>query len=34
MDTAALVNLDIENGQKVIDALDRDGKNPNVALWA
>jgi hypothetical protein len=29
-----LVNFDIENGQKVIDALDQDGKTPNVALWA
>jgi hypothetical protein len=34
MDTATLVNFDIENGQKVIDALDKDGKNPKVALWA
>jgi hypothetical protein len=34
MDAATLVNFDIENGQKVIDALDRDGKTPNVALWA
>ena len=34
MDNATLVNFDIENGQKVIDALDRDGKTPNVALWA
>ena len=34
MDNAALVNFDIENGQKVIDALDQDGKTPNVALWA
>jgi hypothetical protein len=31
---AALVNLDIENGEKVIEALDRAGKNPKVALWA
>jgi hypothetical protein len=31
---AALVNLDIENGKVVIDALDRVGKNPKVALWA
>ncbi len=29
-----LVSFDIENGQEVIDALDRDGKAPNVALWA
>ena len=34
MDNAALVNFDIENGQRVIDALDQDGKTPNVALWA
>ena len=34
MDTATLVNFDIEQGQKVIDALDQDGKSPNVALWA
>jgi hypothetical protein len=34
MDQAVLVNFDIENGKDVIDALDRDGKTPNVALWA
>ena len=34
MDKIALVNFDIENGKEVVDALDRDGKNPNVALWA
>jgi hypothetical protein len=34
MDSATLVNFDIEQGQEVIDALDRDGKSPNVALWA
>lgn len=34
MDNVTLVNFDIQNGQAVIDALDRDGKNPNVALWA
>ena len=34
MDTATLVNFDIENGKEVIEALDRDGKTPNVALWA
>jgi hypothetical protein len=34
MDTFALVSFDIENGNSVIEALDRDGKNPNVALWA
>jgi hypothetical protein len=34
MDTSTLVNFDIENGKEVIDALDREGKSPNVALWA
>src|ERR1039458_4277093 len=34
MDQAVLVNFDIENGKEVIDALDDDGKAPNVALWA
>jgi len=34
MGTETLVSFDIENGKEVIDALDRDGKNPNVALWA
>lgn len=34
MDTSALVSYDIESGKEVIDALDRDGKSPNVALWA
>ncbi len=34
MDKGTLVNLDIESGREVIDALDRDGKDPNVALWA
>lgn len=34
MDKTALVNFDIENGQEVINALDGDNKNPNVALWA
>jgi hypothetical protein len=34
MDTAALVSFDIENGKSVIDALDRAGRAPNVALWA
>lgn len=34
MDTSALVSYDIENGKDVIEALDRDGKTPNVALWA
>jgi hypothetical protein len=34
MDTSALVSYDIENGKEVIEALDKDGKTPNVALWA
>jgi hypothetical protein len=34
MDQPILVNFDIENGKEVVDALDRDGKTPNVALWA
>jgi hypothetical protein len=34
VDTPTLVSYDIENGNKVIDALDKDGKTPNVALWA
>ena len=34
MDTSALVSYDIESGKEVIKALDEDGKNPNVALWA
>jgi hypothetical protein len=34
MDKVALVNFDIENGEKVVAALDEDGKGPNVALWA
>jgi hypothetical protein len=34
MDQAVLVNFDIENGKEVVDALDREGKTPNVALWA
>jgi len=34
VDNVALVSFDIKNGQEVIDALDQDGKNPNVALWA
>ena len=34
MDKVALVSFDIENGKKVVDALDHDGKSPNVALWA
>jgi hypothetical protein len=34
VDNATLVSFDIDSGQKVIDALDADGKNPNVVLWA
>ena len=34
MAPAALVNFDIENGKKVIEALDKAGKAPKVALWA
>ena len=34
MGTSTLVSYDIENGKEVIDALDQDGKGPNVALWA
>ena len=34
MGTETLVSFDIENGKEVIDALDRDDKNPKVALWA
>jgi hypothetical protein len=31
---ATLVNFDIENGEKVIAALDKANKSPDVALWA
>ncbi len=34
MDKVALVNFDIETGERLIDALDRDGKASKVALWA
>jgi len=34
VDKIALVSFDIENGKEVVDALDQDGKNPDVALWA
>jgi len=34
VDTPTLVSYDIENGKDVINALDNDGKTPNVALWA
>jgi hypothetical protein len=32
--TPTLVTFDIENGERVVDALDKAGKAPNVALWA
>jgi hypothetical protein len=32
--TPTLVTFDIENGEKVVDALDKAGKAPNVAIWA
>lgn len=34
MAPAALVNLDIDDGQKVVEALDKTGNSPSVALWA
>lgn len=34
MDKTALVSFDIENGQRVLDALEQDGKSADVALWA
>jgi hypothetical protein len=34
MDKATLVSFDIESGQRVIDALERDSIIPDVALWA
>jgi len=34
MDKAVLVNLDIEAGAKIIEALDEVGLTVNVALWA
>jgi hypothetical protein len=34
MDQAILVSFDIEKGQRVIDALDRAGYPPEVAMWA
>lgn len=33
MATETLVSFDIENGEKVIGALDDAGRAPNVALW-
>jgi hypothetical protein len=32
--TPTLVTFDIENGERVVDALDKAGKPPNVAVWA
>jgi hypothetical protein len=34
MGTPTLVTFDIENGERVVDALDKAGKAPNVAIWA
>ncbi len=34
MGTPTLVSFDIENGERVVDALDKAGKPPNVAIWA
>ena len=34
MGSPALVNFDIELGDRVLNALDEDGKAPEVALWA
>ena len=34
MGTPTLVTFDIENGEKVVDALDKADKAPNVAIWA
>ena len=34
MDKTALVSFDIENGQRVIDAMEKAGITPSVALWA
>jgi len=34
MGAKALLCFDIENGEKVVAALDKAGKAPNVALWA
>jgi len=34
MDQTALVSFDIENGKRVITALEQDGVTPDVALWA
>jgi len=32
--TPTLVTFDIENGEKVVEALDKAGKALNVAIWA
>jgi hypothetical protein len=34
MDKTALVSFDVDNGQRVIDAMDKAGIAPEVALWA
>lgn len=34
MGAPTLVTFDIENGERVVDALDKAGKAPNVAIWA
>ena len=34
MGSPTLVTFDIEDGERVVDALDKAGKAPNVALWA
>ena len=34
MDQTVLVNLDIDKGLHVIEALDREGCSPEVAMWA
>lgn len=34
MDKTALLSFDIENGQRVIDALEAAGIAPDVAMWA
>jgi hypothetical protein len=34
MGAQALLCFDIENGEKVVEALDKAGIAPNVALWA
>ena len=34
MDTTALVSFDIDNGKRVIDAMEKSGFAPDVALWA